>query len=279
MLSEKDRDNILAFQRFAGRRIQRFPQRSLNLTSFYGLGWIRLTTFLLVKKLLFILTIMRMDANNIVRQVLNYRSDKFMQDVDGHSINSLKSPIFDLLNAARRLGLLNTVVGMINGTIPLYSKKRWSKYMWSQAWKLEDNYWLSITTINRDCQYLTGTIGQVRYLTWWYISDKFPSTIKYCENLAKIVCKASRLKTDDYRLKGLPPSHRVCGLCDDYVTENIEHLVLQCPHFENRRKEMLKEINDLTPQIGAKLRQNPERMMGWLLGGTIEDMPPEVMLK
>ena len=107
VLSEKDKENILAFQRFAGRRIQRFPHRSLNHTSFYGLGWVKLTTFILVKA------------------------------------NMYNSPVFDILNAAFRMGLLNTVYGMINGSIQVYSKKAWSEYVWSQARKLEDAFWQS----------------------------------------------------------------------------------------------------------------------------------------
>ena len=36
ILSVKDEEDILSFQRFAGRHIQRFPQRSPNLTSSFG---------------------------------------------------------------------------------------------------------------------------------------------------------------------------------------------------------------------------------------------------
>ena len=56
VLSDKDKDNILAFQRYAGRRIQRFPQRSPNASSYFGLGWMKLTTYVSAKKALFIMT-------------------------------------------------------------------------------------------------------------------------------------------------------------------------------------------------------------------------------
>ena len=36
-ISDNDYDNIMAFQRFCGRRVQRFPSRSPNATSFFGL--------------------------------------------------------------------------------------------------------------------------------------------------------------------------------------------------------------------------------------------------
>ena len=137
-------------QRFAGRWIQRFPQRSLNQTSFYGLGWVRITTFILVKKLLFVLTILKIDVGNIIRQVFVYRTIRYLQDKVVSSVNSLKSPIFDILNAAGRLGVLNTIVVMINGSTLLYSKRKWSELVWKKAWRLEDAYWDSVFTTSRD---------------------------------------------------------------------------------------------------------------------------------
>ena len=47
VLSDEDIRLIEEFQRYAGRRIQRFPQGSPNETSYTGLGWIRLDFFYL----------------------------------------------------------------------------------------------------------------------------------------------------------------------------------------------------------------------------------------
>ena len=60
---------------------------------------------------------------------------------------------------------VNTVMGMINGTVAIYGKGSWSKFVWSQAWRLEDAYWLSTLTVNNDCEYLYKTIGTAKYLT------------------------------------------------------------------------------------------------------------------
>ena len=38
--------------------------------------------------------------------------------------------------------------------------------------------------------------------------------IKMCETMAKIVCYASSLKRDEYRLKGLIMSNRTYIMCD-----------------------------------------------------------------
>ena len=109
ILSEQDNENLMSFQRYAGRRIQRFPKRSPSTTSFFGLGWIRLTTYILIKKLLFIMTILRMDCHNVIRSIFVSRLNYYLVNVEVNKNNRFKSPTFDLLNACSKLGLLNLV--------------------------------------------------------------------------------------------------------------------------------------------------------------------------
>ena len=40
--SDEDEELLLSFQRYAGKRVQRFPQRSPNSTSYFRLGWLNL---------------------------------------------------------------------------------------------------------------------------------------------------------------------------------------------------------------------------------------------
>ena len=53
MISDKDIDSLQNFQRYAGRRVQRFPKKSPSCSSYFGLGWIRIDTYVQIKKLLF----------------------------------------------------------------------------------------------------------------------------------------------------------------------------------------------------------------------------------
>ena len=80
VLSDKDHENIQIFQRYAGRRVQRFPQRSPNMTSFFGLGWIKINTYIMIKKALFIMTILRLETPNIIKDVFLLRLDNYFKD-------------------------------------------------------------------------------------------------------------------------------------------------------------------------------------------------------
>ena len=81
-----------------------------------------------------------------------------------------------------------------------------------------------------------------RFLTWWALSDRYPSLIYFCETLARLVCHASLLRMDDIRLKGLPAFARACPLCDLAAPDDARHLILQCPSSEISRSLMLAEV-------------------------------------
>ena len=82
----------------------------------------------------------------------------------------------------------------------------------------------------------------LRYLTWWALSDKYPSCIYFCETVARIVRHGSLLRMDNMRLKGSSAFARACPLCDLAAPDDAKHLILQCPSSENIRRKMFTEV-------------------------------------
>ena len=120
-------------------------------------------------------------------------------------------------------------------------------------------------TVNYDSKHLYKTLGSTEYLTWWAIADLFPSLIRCCV-LVKIVCKASRLKSDEFRLKGFPYSSRACELYDNFTIENIEHIVMQCPNVEGIRRNVYSDFENLNPIFLQKIKERPSGTLFWMLG-------------
>ena len=86
-----------------------------------------------------------------------------------------------------------------------------------------------------------------RYLVWWELSDIFPDKMGSCEIMAKLVCRCSILKADDFRLKNLTASNRWCDFCDLPEVEHAKHIILNCPgtrDLRNRMFECIEEIVD-----------------------------------
>ena len=193
-LTDGDLEKLQAFQRFAGRRIQRFPQRSPSISSYFGLGWLRLETFIYVKKLLFLLTILSMENTHRVNMVFRERVNKYFMNREAGILNKYGSPVYDLMNVCARFVVLDEVVGVIMGAVSIPHKKTWSKRIWSKAWELDDAYWQSTCMLSKDNELLLSTVGKSHYLTWWTVPDRWPYLKRMCETLAKIVCRTSRLR-------------------------------------------------------------------------------------
>ena len=66
-----------------------------------------------------ILTMLKMNENSVIRRVLVCRINAYMKDVDQTSKNAHNSPIFDILNACHRFGMLNLVLQLVNGVTPI----------------------------------------------------------------------------------------------------------------------------------------------------------------
>ena len=271
-LYENDIHKLNLFQRYAGRRVQRFSQRSPGSSSFFGLGWVRIETLILVKKILFIHSILRMEFNEIIKGVFKARVIAYVKDRISGEVNIYDSPTYDLLNACNRLGMLGLLIDMLSGSIPIGSKTAWSKIVWARAWSLDDTYWRSLCLVHNSNDMLFCTIPESRYLIWWQFADKIPRMQRTSETMAKLLCRASRLKCDDPLLKGTSTSSRMCTNCDLGVVENMYHMIMQCPYTEDVRVSMYKEIEKGAVDFSTRMISNPPSAFAWLVGKTMEDM-------
>ena len=97
------------------------------------------------------------------------------------------------------------------------------------------------------------------------------------ETLARLVCHASLLKTDDVRLKGRHRSERVCALCDMYEDDNVRHLVMQCPRLQPERATMFTELRNSGGGSGGRVLENHGDILSVLLGGPVEVLTGDQM--
>ena len=265
VLRDVDLVIIENFQRYAGRRVQRFPSWSPRETSFVALGWIRLEMFVYVKKLLFIRTILVQEETSIYREVFKKRALQFMENRKECLQNKYDSPVFDLLKVAMIFGLYDDVMRMMAGTI-IYEKAAWKRKVWHLAWELDDVDWRHRIAFFKSTNLLNGVMNTVNYLTWWKLSDERPQLMRQCEDLSKLVCNCSRLKSTDPRFKVSSPVERMCTLCDEYAIEDVNHVVLHCKFFDNIRLQMHEKLRDLSDNAGNIILGNTRNILHTLLG-------------
>ena len=264
------------FQKYAGKRVQRFPLDTPGETSFIGLGWMRMENFIHGKKLLFIRSIAVRDESCIYKKVLIYRATQFNNDIRSGIQNRYDSPIYDILRVSIMYNLYNDVMRMINGTI-LFTKYEWKKAVWQAAWRIEDEDWEYRSNLYRSTMTLKRISGEVAYLIWWFIADNCPKYMRECEIMSKIVCHCSSLKVDDYRYKNMGLMVRSCTLCDRYELEDAEHIILRCPSLHDIRMEMFSDIESMENGIGNYILLNADNLFDTILGKPTKNVVLEHM--
>ena len=237
-------DALRKFQRYVGRRSQRFPQRSPNYSAYAPLGWVSLEKVVYVKKLLFLRSICVMKDDATCKRILNNRTTAYNEDRVKARLNENNSPVFEIYNIAERVNLNDKCLNMVvNGH--MYGKKEWSRIVWKSIWNLEDEEVQLYKNQLATEKLLFQVIERPYYLTWWIISDISRAHMDLCEIMAKLVCEASLLKTDDTRLKSKSVASRFCDKCTLSCIESVNHIVMQCPFFEEDRRTLLNELSDL----------------------------------
>ena len=87
-----------------------------------------------------------------------------------------------------------------------------------------------------------------------------------CENMAKLVCGASYLKSDDIKFKNGSFFSKTCDLCENTTYENVRHIVMECHGTADLRYSMFNELNQ-TEQCHWWRQIDPSKALETLLGG------------
>ena len=159
---------------------------------------------------------------------------------------------------------------MVTGKRAIVHKATWSKLVWARGWALDDAFWRVSCMMHTANNLLARSVGKSRYITWSYISDRWPHLIRMCETMVRVVCHTSRLKCDDFRLKGATHSQVTCERCDLYAVEDIEHILMQCPSFDRDRMRMYDQLCMIDPGFMERCAEEPGEVLAWLLGKPIE---------
>ena len=256
------------FQQYAGKRIQRFYSRIPNVCSFFALGWVRLERVVQAKKMLFIRSILVLDNQILPRKIFCERAARYFDRPEDHDLDPVWSLVLDLLNTAVELDLIDSVRGMVTGGHVL-SKAAWKTVVWSRVWELENVYWRIQTQLHRNLDLLTRIVDEPRYLSWWWLSDRHPNMMRQCETMAKLVCHASMLRSDDVRLKGLNRSYRQCPLCDLAALDDAYHLLLQCLALQLERNQLFLTITNIPDGTGNIAIEAEDDTLALLLGKAV----------
>ena len=157
---------------------------------FFGLGWMRITRVIQVRKLLFIRAILALEEETLSRKIFVVRAVVRFSNENDSSLSEEWSIVDDLLNVADMFNLNHEIRNMvIRGHI--YPKALWKQIVLNQGWSLEDTFWCLEARLHRELDLLLRICPNPRYLTWWNLSNRFPNRIHASEIMAKMICRSA----------------------------------------------------------------------------------------
>ena len=72
---------------------------------------------------------------------------------------------------------------------------------------------------------------------------------------------------------------RMCIECDLGLEEDVKHIVMQCPMYEDSRKILFQTINELPNDIGSLVLDEPGEVLYILLGKSDQRLDIEQMIQ
>ena len=265
VLSSNEVEELRKFQRYVGRRCQRFPKRSPNFSAYTPMGWMSLDRVIQVKKLLFLRTIMVLNDDDRCKRILVNRANELCENLNVKKRNEFSSPIFDILNTSIQVELFDSCMRMIRFGC-LYSKAEWRKIVWEKVWCKEDEDCLRMYKQPHQNHLLFEITGKPYYLVWWILGDLFPTRMRMCEIMASLVCEAGLLRSTDYRLKKHSHSSRICDKCDLGIVESANHTVMQCPFFNDESRDLFYSIERINSEVANRVINDPPQYYNVIMG-------------
>ena len=227
--------------------------------------------------ILFIRTIPILDDNSMYKRIFIARFNDFDMNKEVCAANRLQSVTFNILRTADNFGLYDVVEQMLNGT-RVYSKKQWRDIVWNKAWEIDNQDWYYRTQFFSVTEHLNTIMDTVKPLVWWQLGDHFPAMMQSCETMAKLKCRASRLKSDSYMYKNNSINGPYCDMCNNFAIENVEHLLMHCSSPNEKRGKMIREIEVLEKYYGTTILFPAGNNLPIFLGKIPENADHEMML-
>ena len=216
-----------AHRKFA-KLVQGIPDNTSNCTVLATLGWVRVQSYIAMRKIIFLWTLLYLPTHNIYRRIVMH----VLGSVGMRPPVASHSPIKEMYRMAWRYGMGRDiwefiVHGHVQGS--LESRKIATKRI---IWETERTCWLSTCALYGKLESYSNALEEIKPIGWWKFAQKHPGRTK------QICCVvAIFLGTQP---KGMQINFSlICKLCNDGQIESNEHVLMQCPGYGETRNQLL----------------------------------------
>ena len=87
----------------------------------------------------------------------------------------------------------------------------------------------------------------IKMSCWWIYVQQFPYEMKKCVTIMKLMLGVHKLNCVLYKHKTCSIPSSLCNLCTSYEEETVSHLLFRCSYFQQTRKMLRKDVEEMCP--------------------------------
>ena len=181
-----------------------------------------------------------------------------------------ESPVAQILDICVKYKILTNVTDVIlSGKLP--SKQKWKKWISNVV---DDNHfalWRRELTLYANLYTFRGVVISVEPCVWW-VTCKEEKRLKYaCSLILRLLTGSSVLRV--HFDTSIPRVNRICKYCSLNEIEDVEHFVMRCSLYSDKRDLFVNRVNQNVSELSAnKLAQMSDYICFMIFMGMNFDM-------
>lgn len=252
--------------------IQGLPQTTHTPAPLATLGWLSMTAYIALRKILFLWQILCLPDGNIFKRAILYVIGNCIANVNMPN-NCIKiSPVMDTYSMVCKYGLQDKLRKCIieNDFGNFKMEKSVIKRI---VWEKEYSCWRASCLLYPEMDIYSGAIKCIAMTIWWKFVNRYPFMWRNVCNLVAIIMGAQPVKMG----ANWANIKYMCGLCRVCVRENAVHVLFECNELEPLRNHCWQQLMQAMPvaMAGDLSQRSNQGKLQILLSGLGGDYVPE----
>jgi hypothetical protein len=227
------------------KQIQNLPLQTPNPAVLPTVGWISLSSYIDIMRLLFLWRVLCLDHWNAHKQLMIYRIAKLSRC----NLSTKLGPVAMLVDVARKYDLFTIILNAINEN-GYMSLNQWKVIVKSKVKAFDWQRHLVTLPMYKNLELYKVTITRPRMWAWWEYSSKVPVNARKCNIMLRMMVQPLYLMFQDITEQGK------CELCNQNSTCTLTHIFFECPAEYDENRLLWAQVLHVLPETIVTHLQN-----------------------
>jgi hypothetical protein len=209
---------------------QGLPAQTANVAVLATLGWRSMATHIDLLKLLFMWRLLLLPMKNPYKMITLVR----LWSILYYTKVNHTGPLYDIVKVFQKYGIMDTLDHAIKSghCMPMLEFKGKVTNLITEV----ENERFKITCVMyKKIMLFSQCISNINMWSWWHFSHNTPEFANKIRVMCCLLVSQTCLNSVVHHYRKSSPN---CHLCTEHVNESVDHLLFDCKHFTNIRKQL-----------------------------------------